>query len=93
MAHGIEIYDAAGAVTLTITDRITRLHAQYSYTGILSGTQTTSVPGISATDGWFVHCDSFTHLPTIQNGSVLVVKAPYYFGSAPDSGVLYVFKV
>lgn len=93
MTYGIEVYDSSGSVVLSVTDRLTRLHGQYSYSGILSGAQNISVPGISAVDGWFVHCNSFAHLPTIQSGSVSVAKAPYFFGTAPDSGTLYVFKV
>lgn len=50
MAYGLEVYNAAGQVTLTQTSRIARIVGIYSVSVGPRGTVNTTVPGFTADD-------------------------------------------
>lgn len=54
MTHGLRVWDAAGQVTLDVTDRTMRFVGVYSGTVASSGTQTVTVPNWANNSAWDV---------------------------------------
>lgn len=55
MAHGLQVFDAAGQRIVDVSDRLARLHAIYSIPEIGAGSSyTVAVPGIVNDGTWFL---------------------------------------
>jgi hypothetical protein len=53
MAYGLEIWNAAGVKTLSVTDRLARYHGTFTVTIASGGTASLSVPGYALDGTWF----------------------------------------
>jgi len=72
MSFGFQTRDASGNPLLTITDRITRFIASYTFSISAGQTINTSVTGMSQDGTWFLVCQPTNVLTaltySIQNG-------------------------
>lgn len=87
MSYGLRVWDSSGALTLDVTNRITRIISSHAFSIGANSMQTISVPGIT-TDGTWV---AYAPLAPcrINSGSVTVYNR---FDSAL-SGILIVLRL
>lgn len=74
MAYGLEVYDGAGNVVISITDRLTRFHSEYTLTLKYNQSTTITVAGMTSDGTWAVISQLYSFAFTINNGSFTVTN-------------------
>jgi hypothetical protein len=94
MAYGLEVYNASGVLQFDLTNRLTRLHLQATYSVPSGGNLSIAVPGLTLDGTWGV-----VAMPTSGAGdaAVSLVAGGVYLScpawSATAVGILVVFRV
>lgn len=85
MSYGLQVFDASGGAVLDVSDRLTRLHSEYTVTLAPGQTVFVSVPGMNTDGTWAIVYNSFDlnyiSITMVTNGFTVLFN-PAWIGEA-----------